>query len=242
VIINEAMARRYWPDQSPIGKRISLEGARGPFTEIVGVVKTTKYRQMREDALPYMYLPFSQMYQPEMNLIVRTAGDPTSLVPALRAEVQRLDQNIPLFGVRTLTEHLADALAPERTNAALSGIFGLLALLLAGVGMYGVMSYTVTERTREIGIRAALGAQRADVLRLIMGQGMILTVFGVLTGLGAAFALKDLIASLLFGVSAADPVTFAVIPLVLTAVALLACYLPARRATKVDPMIALRYE
>jgi len=241
-IINDAMARRYWPDQDPIAKRISFSGPKGPFIEIAGVVKTGTYRTIGEASLPYIYVPLAQNRAGQFTIIARTAGSPTALAAALRAEVHRLDRNLPVFDVKTMNEHIGEALSQERMIATLLGIFGLLALLLAAVGIYGVMSYSVTQRRREIGVRMALGAESSDILKLVVGRGLILTLSGVGIGLGAALALTRLATGLLFGVSATDPLTFVVISALLTGVALAASFIPARRATKVDPMVALRYE
>jgi putative ABC transport system permease protein len=241
-IINETMARRYWPDQNPLGRRISSSRSQGQFFEVIGVVRTGKYRNLREEALPYIYLPLSQHYQPGMTLFVRTSGDVASVQPSVRAAVKAVDQNLPLFEVKSFDEHMARALAPERTSAALTGSFALLALLLAAVGIYGTTSYSVAQRTHEVGIRIALGARRDDVLKLIVWQGMSFVLIGIAVGLSGALALMRLIASFLYGVSATDLLTFAVIALLLAIVALLACFLPAWRATKVDPIVALRYE
>jgi predicted permease len=251
IVINEAMARRFWPHESTqssesgqpaVGKRLSLSGPSGPYFEIIGVTKTGRYRNLREAPLPYMYLPLSQEYRSRVTLFIRTAGDAALLTPSLRSEVQRLDKTVPLFEVKTLDQHLGRALGQERTNAWLIGCFGLVALLLAAVGIYGVMSYTVSQRTREVGIRLALGAHPRDVVRLVVGQGMLLTSAGLVIGVVAALALTGVISSLLYGVSATDPTTFFVVAIILAGVALTACYLPARRAAKVDPMVALRYE
>jgi putative ABC transport system permease protein len=225
-----------------VGKRLSITGAEGPFYEVIGVTKTGKYRNLREDPLPLMYFPLSQQYRSRVTMFIRAAGDPARLTSALRAEVQKLDKTVPLFDVKTLDEHLGRALGQERTNASLIGGFALLALVLAAIGIYGVMSYSVTQRTREIGIRLALGAPRSGVLRLVVGHGMTLTFIGLAIGLAAAFTLTRVISTLLYGVSATDPSTFVGVPVMLAAVALAACYLPARRAVKVDPMVALRYE
>lgn len=241
-IINDAMAQRYWPDQNPIAKHISLNGPKGPFTEIVGVVKTGKYRTVGEAALPYIYLPLAQNPAPRLTLILRTAGDPAELTAALRAEIQGLDRNLPVFDIKTMTEHISEALSQERLIATLLGIFGLLALLLSAVGIYGLMSYSVTQRRREIGVRMALGARSQDILKLVVGKGLMLTSIGIATGLAAAIALTRVAGGLLFGISATDPMTFAVVSMILAGVALGACFVPARRATKVDPMVALRYE
>ena len=191
--------------------------------------------------MPYMYIPFGQN-RTRMTLLVRTVGNPVALLPAVRSEVQRLDKNLPLFDIRTLDEHLGRALAQERTNAQLVGLFGLLALILAAVGVYGVMSYAVTQRTREIGVRMALGAHSDDVMRLVVGYGMRLSILGLVIGLVGAWSLTRFISSLLYQVKASDPATFIAVALLLAAVALLACWIPARRASKVDPVVALRYE
>jgi putative ABC transport system permease protein len=241
-IINEAMAQRYWPDQNPISKRISFKGPNGPYTEIVGVAKTGKYRTIGEASLPFIYLPLGQNLAPRLTLIMRTGGDPAELSTALRAEIQALDRNLPVFDIKTMTEHIGEALSQERLIATLLGIFGSLALVLSTVGIYGLMSYSVSQRRREIGVRMALGARSQDILRLIVSRGLILTSIGIAIGLAAAIALTRVAGGLLFGISATDPMTFAVVSLILAGVALGACFVPARRATKVDPMVALRYE
>ncbi len=177
-----------------------------------------------------------------MTVVIKSALEPTQMIAAARQEVQALDPHQPIYNLRTMEQVRADSIAPERLNLTLLGLFAALALVLAAVGIYGVMSYAVTQHTREIGIRMALGAQRRDVIKLVVGQGMLLALIGVMIGLAAAFGLTRLMSNLLFGVSATDPATFALIALLLMIVALLACYLPAQRATKVDPMVALRYE
>jgi putative ABC transport system permease protein len=177
-----------------------------------------------------------------MTLIMRTANDPVSLLPALRNEIRALNKDVPVFAVRTMSEHIGGQLAADRMIAVLLSIFGVAALLLAAIGIYGVIGYSVAQRTHEIGIRLALGAERRDIFKLIVGHGLILTLVGTVLGLGLALTLTRVLKNLLFGVSATDPLTFTVIALLLIAVALLACYLPARRATKVDPLVALRYE
>jgi putative ABC transport system permease protein len=245
IIINEAFARRFWPEQSlqeVVGKNLSISGARGPFYQVIGVAKTGKYRNLREAPLPFMFVALSQEYRSRVTLLLRTAGDPARLMPALRAELQKLDKTLPLYDVKTLDEHLGRALGQERTNAWLIGSFGVLAALLAAVGIYGVMSYTVTQRTRELGIRLALGASRGDVLRLVVGRGAVLTSIGLAIGLGSALALTRLVSTLLYGVSATDPLTFVAVAIALAGVALGACLIPARRAARVDPVVALRYE
>jgi predicted permease len=244
-IINEAMAQKYWPDSNPIGKH--MDWGRGRKTaaqslEIIGVARNTKYSNLTEESEPTFYEPLQQWYSSEMALHVRTAGEAKTLIALVRHEVQALDANLPVFNVKTLAEQKSRSLYTERMAATLLTAFGLLALGLAALGIYGVMAYSVSRRTREIGIRMALGAQVGDVLSLILRQGMALILIGVALGLAGAFAATRLLTSFLYGVSATDLTTFALIALLLTAVAWLACYIPARRATKVDPMIALRYE
>jgi macrolide transport system ATP-binding/permease protein len=247
VLINEAFARRYWPGQPPLGKRIQMGAVRegtnnAPHLTVVGVVKDGKYTSLGEEATPFFYLNLAQRYASSPTLIVRTNGNPTDLLATVRNEVTTLDKSLPLFDVKTMRQHLGIALLPARLAGSVLGVFGLVALLLAAAGIYGVMAYAVAQRTREIGIRMALGADSLAVLRLVVQQGMTLVLIGLAIGLAAAFALTHLLKSLLFGVSTVDPVTFAGIALLLTLVALLACWIPARRATKVDPMIALRCE
>jgi putative ABC transport system permease protein len=239
VVVNEAAARRYWPGQEVVGKRI-IRGRQ--VAEVVGVVRNSKEKGLTEDPRPALYLPLLQNYFPELTLHVRTATPSQSLLAAVRREVQSLDATLPVYNLQTLAQQKDGTLYTERLAAALLTLFGLLALSLAAVGIYGVLSYAVTERTREMGIRLALGANPRDLLRLIVGQGLTLTLIGLVIGVGAAFALTRLISKLLYGVSATDPLTFIVIPMLLAGVALLACWLPARRATRVDPLVALRYE
>src|ERR1700752_167248 len=240
VVVNEELARRYFP-QGAIGKRIRM-GSEEPWVEIIGIARNAKYRNLREQTLPFIYIPLAQEYQAGMTVMVRTAGDPVSLLAPLRNEMRQLNKDIPVFSVQTMTERIGGQLAADRLIAVLLSTFGISALLLAAVGIYGVMGYSVAQRTREIGIRMALGAERSDILRLIVRQGLFLIVIGALIGFGLAFALTRVLENQLFGVSATDPLSFGVIVLVLVSVALLACYLPARRATKVDPLVALRYE
>ena len=240
VIVNEEMARRYYAGNA-IGKRLQI-GSHTAFIEIVGVVRTAKYRDLREQPLPFVYIPFGQEYQPGMTLMVRTEGDPTVLAGPVRNEIRGLNKSVPVFSVETMSERIGNQIAADRMIAVLLSIFGGGALLLAAIGIYGVVSYSVAQRTHEIGVRIALGAEQRDILKLIVRQGMTLVFIGAGIGLLLALVLTRALQSLLFGVSATDPLTFTVVLLVLIGVALLACYLPARRATKVDPLVALRYE
>ncbi|HEX8456600.1 MAG TPA: ABC transporter permease [Pyrinomonadaceae bacterium] len=240
VVINEEMARRFWPNQNALGKRIGTNGVEG-MLEVVGIVKNDRYYNLNESVRPYMYLPFQQHYNSRMNLLVHASVDANVLLPALRGELQSLNRDMP-YRLLTMTDSLGLALAGQRLAAVLLSIFGFLALGLAAMGLYGVMSYSVNQRTREIGILMALGAQQGDVLGIVMRQGLVLTGVGLAVGLAASFALTRFLSNLLYGIGATDLFTFGVISLILAAVAGAAVFLPARRATKVDPMIALRYE
>jgi len=243
VIIDEVLARRYFPNEDPLGKRLAVEGP--GWREIVGIVGQIKYKGLDVDYQGQLYFPHAQdpwrgMYR--MNLVVRTTAEPMSLVSAVRGAIQRVDKDQPVYRVMAMEQLVADSVAQRRFSMFLLGLFAALALLLAAVGLYGVLAYSVTERTHEIGVRMALGAQRRDVLKLVVGHGLMLALTGVAIGLVASFVLTRLMKNLLFGVRATDPLTFATIALLLTVVALVACYLPARRATKVDPLVALRCE
>ncbi|MBI3653987.1 MAG: ABC transporter permease [Acidobacteria bacterium] len=245
-IVNESFVRRLIPElgsvQEAIGKRFSFQGVAGPFIQIVGVTGDGKYWTIGEAPQPFAYSPLLQSYNASVSLVVRTSVEPRSLISAIRQEFQTLDETLPVFSVKTLTEHMGFSLFPARVAALLLGSFGLLALLLAAIGIYGVMAYSVAQRTREIGIRMALGAQAGEVLKMVLKQGVTLALLGVSLGLLAALAVTQLMSSVLYGVSATDLLTFVLVSALLTGVAMVACLVPARRAAKVDPMIALRYE
>ncbi len=243
LLVNETMARHFWPDRDPVGRRVGM-GPRESRQEatVVGVVADVRHEGLAGDVRPQMYQPYLQAPMNGMALAVRTAADPTQVVISIRQAVWSLDSEQPVYDVSTMEQRLSDSVAPRRFNLILLGSFAGLALALAGVGIYGVMSYAVTARTREIGVRMALGAARGDVLKLVVGRAVELALLGVAVGIGAALGLTRLISSLLYGTRATDLVTFTAASIVLLLVALLAAYIPARRATLVDPMLALRYE
>jgi putative ABC transport system permease protein len=243
MVINEEMSRRHWPNENPIGRRVTMKDWGPPLTgEIVGVVGDVKADGLDSSTRPMIYWPYPQFPGVFNSLVIRAEGDPMNIVAAVKSGVWSVDREQPLSGVRPMEDVIAGSIAPRRFNMLLLGIFAALALMLAAVGIYGVISYTVAQRTREIGVRMALGARRADVIKLVVRQGMSLALAGIGAGLAASFALTRLMANLLFGVGPSDPLTFGVIASLLGSVALLACYLPARRATKVDPLVALRSE
>lgn len=245
IIVNETLAKRFFPAGDAIGKHITPSFSTTGGTEkreIIGVVGDVKHQSLKRDAVHEFYFAQAQMPVTSMTVVVRTSVDPHSLVGAVRKEVQSMDGNAPIYSVVTAEEYMGRSVAATRFNMTLLAAFAAVALLLTAVGLYGVISFSVSQSTHEIGIRMALGAQTSDVLKLVMGQGMVLTFVGVVAGLAAAYWLTRLMSSLLFGVGATDFVTFAGVSLLLVVVAGLACYVPARRASKVDPMIALRYE
>jgi putative ABC transport system permease protein len=246
-VVNDAMAKKHWPHESPIGKRVSFSTNEPQWYEIVGVAGNIKNRALEAADRPELYVPYRQplfagwTVRP-MYVIARTSADPASTVAIARQEVARVDRDQPISDVRTMDERIGRSLSSRRFSMVLLALFAGLALTLAAVGIYGVVAYSVTERTHEIGVRVALGAQRRDVMAMVVGQGMTMTIVGTAIGVAAAAALARLMSSLLFGVSAVDPATFVAIPLLLIAVALAACYVPARRAMRVDPLQTLRSE
>jgi putative ABC transport system permease protein len=243
VVVNEAFARKIFPGEEPLGKRVTIhmKNDNAPC-EIIGIVGDSKQMRLDGEIRPMAYWPQPELSYSAMTLVIRTHTDAASLASGARQVIQTLDSEQPVADVRTMEGWLSDSVARARFNTLLLTVFALVALLLAAVGIYGVMAYTVTQRTHEIGIRMALGAQAADVMRMIVKRGMTLVVAGVGLGLTGAFLLTRVLTTLLFGVSATDPMTFTVIAVVLAIVALGACFIPARRATKVDPMVALRHE
>lgn len=237
IIINQRFADRFWPGQEAVGKVVRTAGREWT---VVGVVPTGKYQRLGEDPKAFMWFPQAQLWGANMAVVIRTAGDPSAAIPTLRRIVADLDANLPVSNLRTADEHLSIALLPARITGMALGVFGLLGLLLAAVGMYGVMAYSVSQRTREIGIRMAIGAAAADVIRLMMRQGMALVLVGAVLGLAGAVGASRLLAGVLYGGNALDPMTFTLVPLVLLGVAAVATYAPARRAAAVDPAITLR--
>ncbi|HXD33776.1 MAG TPA: ABC transporter permease [Pyrinomonadaceae bacterium] len=240
-IINHDLARIYFSNEDPIGKRITFDDGQS-WMSIVGIIGDVKQLGLDSSAKPEVYFPYLQVASPSMSIVVRTASDPLGLAAAVKSQIRMVDKDLPINEAKTMQQLLADSLSGRRFNMLLLTVFAMVALVLAIVGIYGVMSYTVTQRTHEIGLRVAIGAQPGDVFRMVIGQGMKLALIGVAFGLVGAFGLTRLMTTMLFGVEPTDPVTFAGIAVLLTSVALVACYLPGRRAMKVDPLVALRYE
>jgi putative ABC transport system permease protein len=238
--VNETLARRYWPNQNAVGKHILIGRQTAP-AEIVGVAADARNNGLATEAQPQIYFPFPQIPWGNMNLLVRTATDPHALISAVRGQVADIDPDQPVTAVLTVDELMDGSRAQPRFTMLLLGAFSAVALILAMVGIYGVLTYSVTQRWQELGIRLALGAERSDILRLVVGQGLVLTLAGTVLGLIAAFALTRVMGSLLYGVGARDLTTFALAPAVFVIVALVASYLPARRAMRVDPTEALRH-
>jgi putative ABC transport system permease protein len=246
VIVSQSLARHFWPLEEAIGKRLKPGFSNDAWCTVVGVVGDTKQYSLGETPSPSMYLPYAQAPDPflmqDITLVVRTGADPLSLVTAARRAVRTVDPDLPVFDVASMEQLVYRSVSAPRFNTALLGVFAALALVLAAVGIYGVMSYAVAQRTHEIGVRVALGARAGDILRQVVRQGMLPAVVGIAIGTAGAWAVTRFLSSLLFGVRPTDPMTFILVPLLLAAVAVVACLLPARRATKVDPVVALRYQ
>ena len=243
VLIDQTAAERFWPNADPVGKQIRLQfGPKQPWRRIVGVVGRSRSDGLDAPYTPHIFLPARQLPLNAMTVYIRTEATPEALEGVIRREIQAVDPDLPVFGVRSLRSRISDALAARRFAMQVLGFFAATALLLAAIGIYGVMAYFVSQRVGEIGVRMALGAQRSDVLKLVVRQGMSLALAGVVAGFVASLGLARLISGLLFGVNPNDPLTLALFTLLLAGVALLANYVPARRAAMVDPMVALRYE
>jgi putative ABC transport system permease protein len=240
VVINESFAKRAWPKQDPIGKRISAPAPDAPWITVIGVVKDIKHYGFDQPMRPGVYFPFGQSPRSQMSIVVRGIMDPKALVPSIRDLIKKNDPDLPIFAIKTMSERVRESLWVRMTYSSMLGFFAAVALTMALAGIYGVISYAVSQRTNEIGVRIALGAQKSDVLTLVLRHGLLLSALGIGLGLGGALALTRLMKTLLFTVSSIDPLTFIIVPLVLGAVTLLACLFPARRATRVDPVEALR--
>lgn len=247
VVVNEAFVRRFWPGQTALGRRVIVpHRLAGQIVEgsmvVVGVARDGKYTSLGEDPTPFIFLPASHLFEPEMTALVRTGGSPTALVPGVRQAVAALDPGLPVYDVRTLEQHVGLSLFPVRAVAWLLGAMGGLALLLAGIGLYGALAHAVARRTREIGVRMALGAAPRDVMASVVGRALRLSAIGTGLGLAAAFGATRFLAFLLYGVSPLDPATFAGMVMLLAAVGVAAAAVPAHRAARVDPVEALRAE
>jgi predicted permease len=240
-VVNQALARRFWPGEDPIGKRLSVEREEG-YYQVVGVAADGKYRTLGEEQRSYLYLSLLQRYESGQVLLVRTAGDPRALLPLLRQQARELDEHVPIFRLQTLEEATGVSLLLPRAGAGLFGLFGLLGVALAATGIYGVTAFAAAQRTQEIGIRVALGAQKRDILRLLVGQGVTLALVGIGIGLAVAAGFTRVLASILYGVGPTDVPTLGAVSLLFLGISALACYLPALRATHADPLIALRKE
>jgi predicted permease len=243
-IVDERLARHYWPNESAVGKRVRFGPPENnePWHTIAGVVRAVRHQRMQEDTEESVYLPHLQIPTPTLTVVARTAADPHDITGAIRREVAQLDRDQPISEIATMDEVVAESIWQPRLYATLFAVFAGGALVLALIGIYGVMAFLVQTRTHEIGVRMALGATARDVFKLIVGRGMKLTIFGIVVGVAGAIALTRLMHGLLFNTSATDPYVFIAISILLSLAAFLACYIPARRAAKVDPLIALRYE
>jgi putative ABC transport system permease protein len=242
-IVNETMARRYWPNEDPIGKRFSFpERKASPWFTIVGVAGDMHRQGLEKQVAPQVFRPHSQWADNEMDLLVRSASDPLTVAAAVRNEIQSVDKTVAKFGVTTVVEQLGAQTAERRFHTSLIGLFSLVALFLSAIGIYGLMHYFVVQRTNEIGVRMALGARSGSVLALVLRQGLTLAGCGILAGIFGALGLMRMLSSLLYGITPADPAAFTVAPVILLGVATLACWLPARRAARIDPVLALRQD
>ncbi len=239
-LVNEAFVNQFFAAREPVGEQFKIDN--GKPIEIIGVVANVMNNDLDNITEPDMYVPYAQDSWRSMSLVVRMSADPNQIASAVRSEVSAIDKTLPVFNIKAMQQVIGERLSPKRLATVLIGFFGLIALMLASVGIYAVMSYAVSQRTHEIGIRMALGAQPRDIFRLVVGQGILLTAIGLLIGLAGAFAMTRAMSQILYGVTATDPLTFIGISLLLAGIALLACYIPARKATKVDPMVALRHE
>jgi predicted permease len=241
-VINEAFARTYWPNESALGKRLRKDRDGSPWITVVGVVANVRTESLAEADVPQIYVSLYQTFSHHLAIFVRGQLDPTAIAKGVREQVQAVDDGLPVYGAQRLEETVSASLSQRRFSLQMVVLFALTALLLAGIGIYGVISYMVTARTHEIGVRLALGAGRSEIVRMVLRQGLRLAVAGAAVGLVAALLVARLMAGLLYGVRPSDPVTFAAVALALIGVGALACYLPARRAVQVDPMVALRCE
>jgi len=243
-IVNEAMARRYWPGEDPVGKQLNGACSKGVPALVVGLVADSKQVSVDAQAEPEVFEPYAQHPFASflVTFVIRTASNPLDLAVAVRNAVWELDRDQPVIQMRTMENVISESIWRQHVSASMLGIFAAIALALSAVGIYGVLSYSVSQRTHEIGIRAALGATRKDMLRMVIGEGLLLTLAGLGVGILAALGLTRLLGSLLYGVRPRDPLTFVALSLLLTAVALLAVYIPGRRAANVDPMAAVRHE